>query len=78
MNEEGQVGNQEFWQGNPVRVVGFQKDLARHQIDLWWTDAYEAPEKIVGMYLVAVDNQSNMGVYDTAIVSAEIMPVDAP
>lgn len=78
VNEEGQVGNQELWRGDPVRVVGFQKDLARHRIDLWWTDAFGEPEKTLGMYLVAVDDKGGMGVYDTAIVSAEALPVDIP
>lgn len=73
VNEAGEVANQEFWRGDPLRVVGFQRDLARHEVDLWWNDAFADPERCVGMYLVTADNRGGMGVHQTAIASVEVL-----
>lgn len=70
VNEAGEVQAQEFWQGTVSRVIGFQKDLAKQTIDLWWRDAFQNPESIVGMYLVTSDNRGNWAVHDTAMQSA--------
>lgn len=74
VNEEtGAVGRQEFWQGTVLRVVGFQKDLARHEIDLWWEGAVKDPQRAVGMYVVTTDSEGGMGVHPTAVSSMEIL-----
>jgi hypothetical protein len=71
-DEKGMVQGQEFWKGDPNRVIGFQKDLARHEIDLWWHDAVKDPSATVGMYLVTDNTAGDMGVHQTAIESATV------
>jgi hypothetical protein len=45
-----------FWKGHVDRVVGFQRDSAKQQVDLWWDHAVKDPQKAVGMYLVTSGN----------------------
>jgi hypothetical protein len=70
VDESGEVQHQDLWQGDPSRVIGFQDDLARHEIDLWWSDAVKDPALMIGRYLVTVDSKGNMGVHQTAISDA--------
>jgi hypothetical protein len=51
----GDVGRQDFWKGAPFRVLGFQKDAAVQQVDLWWEQAAADPDQIVGMFAVMLD-----------------------
>lgn len=69
VSEDGSVGRQDFWNGRVDRVVGFMRDLAVQQVDLWWRDAWTEPERAVGMYVVAVDADLNMFNLDTAVES---------
>ncbi len=75
-DEKGAVGQQDFWRGDPARVVGFQEDLARHQVDLWWHDAVKDPQQAVGMYLVTADSKGNLGVHQTAMDSVVVFETD--
>lgn len=68
---DGRIGQQNVWQGDPSRVIGLVKDLARHQVDLWWADAFKDPEQTVGMYLVVRDDKGGMSAFPTAIVSVQ-------
>lgn len=70
VNEKGEVQQQDFWQGRITLVVGFQKDLAVHRIDVYWDEVWETPEKAVGLYVVTSDGRGNWGVHDTAIRDA--------
>ena len=69
VSEDGSVGRQDFWDGRILRVVGFMRDLAVQQVDLWWKDAYADPQQAVGMYVVAVDKDGGMFNLDTAVES---------
>jgi hypothetical protein len=73
VDEDGMVQRQEFWDGKVFKVVGFQRDLAKHQIDLWWQDAIKDLPKAVGMYLVTSDNKGNWGVHHTAVDEFEVI-----
>lgn len=73
--EDGSVERQDFWRGDPAAVVGFQKDLAVQQIDLWWRDAVKDPQKAVGMYVVTT-GPKGLGVHMIAI--AEVTVLDVP
>jgi hypothetical protein len=72
-DQDGAIQRQDFWQGNPLRVVGFQKDLSVQQVDLWWKDALKDPQQAVGMYLVTQDKDGNCSSHNTAVES--ITPV---
>lgn len=73
VEDDGSVGRQDFWDGRILRVVGFMKDLAVQQVDLWWKDAVTDPQKAVGMYVVGVDSEDRMFNLDTAVDSAEVL-----
>lgn len=53
------------------RVLGFQKDIARQHVDLWWAEAFAHPEKALHMYLVFIDTDGTMcnglSAVDTAV-----------
>lgn len=70
VTDDGKIENQGFWNGTPLAVIGFQKDLAVQTIDLWWRDAVNNPSAIVGMYLVTTDRDGTWGTHSTAIESA--------
>lgn len=59
--ETGLVGRQEFWKGAPFRVLGFQREATRQQVDLWWIDVPADPDQVVGMYPVLLDTSSGEG-----------------
>jgi hypothetical protein len=73
VTEAGDVEGQDFWRGDPLQVVGFQRDLAVQRIDLWWVDAVKDPQKAVRMYLVTTDANGGMGVHQTAIATVEVL-----
>lgn len=75
---DGAVGRQEFWNGRILRVVGFQRDLAVQQVDLWWTSAWADPQQAVGMYIVATDRDGGMFNLDTAVESITEEGAPAP
>jgi hypothetical protein len=64
---EGNVANQEFWSGTVAKVVGFQKDLAKQQINLSWYQATKDPSKATGMYLITKDDKGQYSVHNTAM-----------
>jgi len=67
VNEDGTVQRQDFWRGDPARVVGFQKDSAVQQVDLRWAEAKTDPAAVVGMYLVTADSKGNLASHDNAV-----------
>jgi hypothetical protein len=75
--EDGLIHRQEFWQGRPLRVVGFAARFDREQIDLWWSHAADDPEKAIGMYVVTQNRDNTMATHQTAIASVEVHMVDA-
>lgn len=70
VDEKGNVGRQDFWRGRPRAVVGFQKDLARHRVDIFWKQVVENPDLAVGKYIVTVDDGGQMSVHMSAVESA--------
>jgi hypothetical protein len=71
----GDVEDQNFWKGDPKRVVGFQAYVDRQQVDLWWEDAAKTPDLIVGMFPVMV-GPDGLYTYTIAIESIEITEVE--
>lgn len=68
--QTGRVALQGFWKGRVKHVIGFQADLAVHTIQLHWDEAWAAPEKAVGMYVVTGSADGVWSVHPTAIKSA--------
>lgn len=69
--EDGMIGRQDFWKGDPLRVIGFAKDLYEQAVDLWWQDAVVNPQSAVGMYLITASADGTWSTHRTAIGSVE-------
>lgn len=69
----GTVVNAEIYGGQVERLIGFQRDLSKQQLDVrWHPSIFLEPEKLVGLYAVTEDRQGLWGVHQTAIMSAEV------
>lgn len=55
----GEVGRQDFWKGQPFRVLGFQTDAEAQTVDLRWEEAAADPERIKGMFAVLLDTSGD-------------------
>lgn len=73
VEQDGAVRRQDFWKGDPLQVIGFAKDLAVQQIDLWWQDAAADPQRAVGMYLVTADSTGQFSTHPTAVDSVKVL-----
>jgi hypothetical protein len=73
VHEDGSVGRQDHWQGDPAQVIGFAEDLAVQEVNLLWEDVVEDPQGAVGMYLVTADSKGNFATHPTAISSVEVI-----
>lgn len=78
VSEDGSVGRQDFWDGRILRVVGFMRDLAVQEVNLWWKDAWTDPQQAVGMYVVARDKDGQLFNLDTAVESITVEGPERP
>lgn len=53
-DELGAVGRQDFWKGEPARLLGFQRGDA-HRVDVTAATFWHLPEQVVGMRPVFQD-----------------------
>lgn len=73
--ETGNVGYQDLWNGDPFRVVGFQKEAHVQKVDLFWHAAAANPKQIVGMFPVMLDTtgeEPRMYNLDTPITDVHV------
>lgn len=63
----GDVGRQDFWKGDPARLLGFQKSADVQHVDLWLNDWAKSPAAAVGMFPVFVSKDGGMYNYTTPI-----------
>lgn len=73
VNEDGEVGRQDFWQGDPAHVIGFQRDLAKQSIDLWWDEVVQDPKQAVGTYLVTTSAEGVWSTHQIAIAEVSMV-----
>lgn len=80
VNDQGMVGRQDFWKGDPMRVVGFVADFRRQAIDLPWTEFVADPQRAVGMYAVLEDRGGAWSTYMPVIetVTERENPMNQP
>lgn len=71
----GLVEDQDFWQGDPYRVLGFQNDEDVQRVDLWWADAVKDPESIVGRFPVMVPKGGGVYTYTLKVESVQVREV---
>ena len=60
------------------RVIGFQRDLARMEIDVHWPEVWADPSLADGLYLVTSNAQGRFETHICAISSATMRGVDNP
>jgi hypothetical protein len=78
VREDGMVLRQDFWDGKPLKIVGFQRDLAVHRVNLWWDQAAKDPQATVGMYIVSQNKDGAMGVHIQAVQSVQVEEFEGP
>lgn len=52
--ETGEVGRQDFWRGDPLRLLGFQNDADIQRVDVHFPDFAADPDVAVGKFPVFV------------------------
>lgn len=67
VTEGGEVLRQDFWKGDPARVIGFAARVDVRSIDLYWSDAWTEPERAVGMYPVTADAEGGWATLTVAV-----------
>lgn len=70
-NEQGDVDRQDFWQGTPIRVLGFVRDLKDQRVDIWWWDVWKDPQRAIGTFVVIQDADGSMGSIPHSVQSVE-------
>jgi hypothetical protein len=52
---EGVIGRQDFWKGEPARLIGFQSSADVQRCDVYFTEFWENPEVAVGKFPIFSD-----------------------
>lgn len=73
IGRDGLIRNQDLWKGSPYKAVGFQKDLAKQQVDLWWNAWDWRDPAVIGMYLITADLAGNFATHVSALEAVDIM-----
>lgn len=75
IDEKGNVGRQDFWKGNPKKLIGFSpiktQDFHKKQIDL--RIFLKNPKKAIGMYPIFAHKDKNWHTYQDKIESIKII-----
>lgn len=77
VTEDGTVEGQDFWQGDPTGVIGFQRNADVQRVDLWWKDAVQNSDAIIGMFPVMTQDGGPPYAYTIAIESVQVREVQA-
>ena len=59
INKNGLIGRQNFWRGNPYKLLGFSIKPIAGNIELEFKDFWKKPKLAEGMYAVFTDNKDN-------------------
>jgi hypothetical protein len=68
--ETGLVGRQDFWNGKVYAVIGFTDTPEPGTSLTMWQDVVDAPEKVVGKYVVTTDDHNVWSTHQSPIASA--------
>lgn len=63
----GDILRQDFWRGDPLRVVGFQRDADIQRVDVWWEAVAAKPELAIGLFPVTVDRKGGIASWSVPI-----------
>ena len=65
--QDGAITRQDFWQGEPARVVGFTTAPDRFEVVLDWDDFAADPQQAVGMYTITANGPGEFSTHLTAV-----------
>lgn len=74
---DGNVERQDFWRGNPERLLGFSDLAFSDVVKVTVGKAFKKPELAVGMYPIFKDSNGIKMYYSSAVKTAEIERSDA-
>lgn len=76
VEEDGTVTRQDFWHGDPIKIVGFQDRLDVQRVSLTWREAAKDPQRAVGKYVVGVSSEGGLATYcQTAIATVTVTEI---
>lgn len=75
--EDGHVERQDFWRGDPWRVIGFVNSPESTEITLWWREVAEEPDRAIGKYVVTQNKSRGMATHLTAVDSVTVSQVSS-
>lgn len=70
----GAVLDQDFWQGDPVELIGFRRDPEPGALDLNLSGFAADPDSAVGMWCVMRDSAGNFYMGDPAVIYVAPVP----
>lgn len=59
-DELGAVGRQDFWRGEPIRLIGFQESPDVQRVKVLTRGFWNEPQQVVGMWPVFADADGGM------------------
>jgi len=74
VNPDRTIMGQEFWHGDPAKVIGFAQRLDVQSVDLSWKDFLDAPQKAVNMYVVTANLRDEWSTHLGAVSQVTVEP----
>lgn len=78
VGKDGSVGRQDFWNGKPERVIGFAPSADIQELPVRWADAWETPERAVGLYPVVEYKGGTWFTWDSPVESVTVVGAERP
>lgn len=76
ISKTGLVGRQDFWKGEPYKLIGFADTPGKAAIDVRMSDFWDNPENCVGFYPVFAHKGDKWFTYSVAIKSVHVNETD--
>lgn len=73
ISEDGSVGRQDFWKGNPKKLIGFSAEPEAGSIDLSVEELFRDAWNAQGLYAVFENEDGEWVTQTTAIESAKVI-----
>lgn len=75
LDEEGNVGHQSLWNGDPSSVIGFQSG-EEQRVVLLWSDFVKDPQSALGLVPVMVDDNGGFAAWRGETTSVDVRDDD--
>lgn len=67
IGEDGRIGRQDYWKGDPVVLLGFAARFDVEYVDVMFDEFWADPQSAVGKYAVLGDSAGSMSTHLSAI-----------